>query len=51
MSNTEECPSCGNRTITERGITITHADGTTDGGSYLHWVNCEWDDREAKDEQ
>ena len=43
MSSVEQCPSCGRRTLTERGITVSYADGSTGGETWLNCINCGWD--------
>jgi len=46
-TNTDECPSCGRKTLSERGITITYNKEITAGGTWLACVNCDWDSKEG----
>jgi rubredoxin len=45
LDEDSECPGCGNKTLTERGITATHNDGSKSGSVWLSCINCEWDER------
>jgi hypothetical protein len=45
MNDECECPGCGRRTLTERGITIQYSGGSTGGATWLSCINCDWDNK------
>jgi rRNA maturation endonuclease Nob1 len=50
LTDDDECPSCGRRTLTERGITVDYNDGSTGGATWLNCINCDWDNKGGDDE-
>jgi predicted RNA-binding Zn-ribbon protein involved in translation (DUF1610 family) len=48
LTDEHPCPNCGNRTLTERGVTVRYNDGTEGRTTSLGCINCGW--REKDDE-
>lgn len=47
LTDEGECPNCGRRTLSTRGITVKYKDGSSGGATWLDCINCDWNNKGA----
>jgi len=50
MSAGNDCPDCGRQTLTQHGISVEYADGSTHESKNLECINCGWSEKHTETE-